>query len=246
MKRFRWRIILGLTLVLASAAIYWLQVWLCRRPGDTFFYTLQDFAFLPIQVLLVTLVINEMLILRERAALHRKLNMVIGAFFSEVGTSLLKLLSRFDAGSSEIAPLVIVNADWSDRDFASNSMLIRRRDYAIDSRRGDLAGLRSALVEKRVVLLRLLANPSLLEHESFTEVLWAISHLAEELELRTDLTSLPDSDYDHLSGDIQRAYSRLLSEWVLYARHLKAEYPYLFSLVIRTNPFDPQASPIVK
>jgi len=29
-------------------------------------------------------------------------------------------------------------------------------------------------------------------------------------------------------------------------RHLKKEYPYLFSLAVRTNPFDPRASVEVK
>jgi len=27
-----------------------------------------------------------------------------------------------------------------------------------------------------------------------------------------------------------------------YMKHLKKEYPYLFSLAVRTNPFDPGAS----
>lgn len=28
-------------------------------------------------------------------------------------------------------------------------------------------------------------------------------------------------------------------------KHLKESYPYLFSLAVRTNPFDPAASPVV-
>jgi hypothetical protein len=28
--------------------------------------------------------------------------------------------------------------------------------------------------------------------------------------------------------------------------HLKINYPYLFSLAMRTNPFDRQASPVIK
>ena len=38
----------------------------------------------------------------------------------------------------------------------------------------------------------------------------------------------------------------LLAEWIAYVRHLKAYYPYIFSLVIRTNPFDPNAAPEIK
>ncbi len=45
----------------------------------------------------------------------------------------------------------------------------------------------------------------------------------------------------HLSGDIRRAYSILITEWLAYMKHLKSDYPYLFSLAVRTNPFDQTA-----
>jgi hypothetical protein len=28
-------------------------------------------------------------------------------------------------------------------------------------------------------------------------------------------------------------------------KHLKEDYPYLFSLAVRTNPFNPDASPVI-
>jgi hypothetical protein len=34
-------------------------------------------------------------------------------------------------------------------------------------------------------------------------------------------------------------------QWLDYLRYLKTNYPYLFSLAIRTNPFDEKASPVV-
>jgi hypothetical protein len=38
----------------------------------------------------------------------------------------------------------------------------------------------------------------------------------------------------------------LVLEWVSYMRYLKEHYPYLFSLAMRTNPFDAEASPVVR
>ena len=38
----------------------------------------------------------------------------------------------------------------------------------------------------------------------------------------------------------------LIAEWIAYMRHLKSDYPYLYSLAVRTNPFDPNASAEVK
>ena len=100
-------------------------------------------------------------------------------------------------------------------------------------------------VEKREIMLRMLENPTLLEHETFTELLRAVFHLSEELEAREDFSGLPASDLAHLTNDVKRAYAMLASEWLDYAKYLKDSYPYLFSLAMRLNPFDLQSSPLV-
>ena len=102
------------------------------------------------------------------------------------------------------------------------------------------------LKAKREHLLHLLENPNLLEHESFSELLWAIFHLSEELDHRQDLYQLSNSDYLHLVGDIKRAYLLLIVQWLDYLQHLSDNYAYLFSLAIRTNPFNPEASIEIK
>jgi len=74
-------------------------------------------------------------------------------------------------------------------------------------------------------------------------LLWAVFHLMEELFYRKDVLRLSDRDYDHISGDMKRAYILLIYEWLSYMKHLKDNYPYLFSLAMRTNPFDLNAVP---
>ena len=81
----------------------------------------------------------------------------------------------------------------------------------------------------------------LLAHDTFTEMLWAVTHLLEELGRREDLMHLTESDLDHLSGDLARAYRALAVQWVGYMEHLQKQFPYLFSLAVRTNPLDPDA-----
>jgi hypothetical protein len=120
--------------------------------------------------------------------------------------------------------------------------VLSNHDYKIDSRIGDLKGLQAFLISKREFLLGLLENPNLLEHDEFTELLWAVFHLAEELSHRPTVEGLPETDYNHLSGDIRRAHRCLVREWLSHMEHLKNDYPYLFSLAVRTNPFDPNAS----
>ncbi len=206
---------------------------------------LGNFAFLPIYVLFVTLVIERVIRERERQVIRQKLNMVIGLFFNEVGTDLLRNLTGFLDDPRDLIERLKVTVYWSDRDFKEAASFLARWEQKVDSRTGDLACLRDYLVGKKGALLGLLENPNLLEHEAFTDLLWAVSHLLQELEARKSLTGLPDTDLNHLSGDIQRAYTYLLREWLIYMQHLKADYPYLFSLAVRMNPMDPEARPEV-
>jgi hypothetical protein len=246
MKHIKWQTTLGGSLVALSICIYFIQIEIFRTPRDTFFYLFQDLAFVPISVLMVTLIIDQLLRVREKRALLKKMNMVIGAFFSEVGTTLLKSFANFDLHYEKIRRNLIITSDWSEEDFSIVRKRLREYDYNIYSEKGDLENLKDFLVGKRDFLLRLLENPNLLEHESFTDVLWAVFHLTEELASRTNVRGLPDTDYKHLSADIKRAYISLISEWVTYMKHLKVDYPYLFSLAVRTNPFNPDASPEVR
>jgi len=241
MKRLNWQLVLGLSLIALSALIYLFHFAIFRDAHHIFIYMVGDIAFVPIEVLMVTLIIHRLLTEREKRSMLKKLNMVIGAFFSEVGTHLLKSLYDFDAHAETIRKDLIVATKWSKKDYSRTLKHLAGYDYSIDSRGSDLVALKSFLIEKRNFLLGLLENPNLLEHESFSELLWAVFHLTEELASRKGFKDLPKTDLDHLSGDIKRAYVLLISQWLHYMQHLQADYPYLFSLATRTNPFDPQA-----
>jgi hypothetical protein len=242
MKRLRWQIIFGFTLVILSAAIYTIHYFFFRDAHHIFIYLVGDIAFVPIEVLFVTLIIHRMLRMREQRAMLKKLNMVIGAFFSEVGQDLLKLFVRYDPNSDELRNQLLVSSEWSRGDFLLVKGRVMSRNIVVDPEKADFEELRGFLNEKRGFLLTLLQNPNLLEHESFTQLLWAVFHLTEELVLRKNIKKTGSTDLDHLSGDIRRAYGLIIIEWLQYTEHLKADYPYLFSLAVRTNPFDPAAT----
>jgi len=245
MKKWNWRVKLGIGLVLLSAYLYLIHWIIFEDVHHIFIYLLGDIAFVPIEVLLVTLIIHELLSAREKRSMLQKMNMVIGSFYSEVGTTLLESFTDFDPGSEQIREELIPSNEWDDEEFARVSTRLKSYDCEIQSQRGELEALRNFLVGKRNFLLGLLQNPNLLEHDTFTDLLWAVFHLTEELAHRKDLKQLPETDYEHLAGDIKRAYGLLISEWIDYMKHLKSDYPYLFSLAMRTNPFDPKATPEV-
>lgn len=245
MKRWHWPVILGASLVALSAILYLVHYLVFGDAHHIFIYMVGDVAFVPVEVLLVTLIIHRLLNEREKRSRMEKLNMVIGAFFSEVGTELLTMFSDFDPRLEEIRKSLVVRGDWTDQEFDSVNRRLRKYEYGIEVSRVDLESLRSFLMLRRDFLLRLLENPNVLEHESFTEILRAVFHLSEELTKRKSVKRLPESDFQHLAGDMRRVYVQLVHVWLDYMRHLKGNYPYLFSLAMRTNPFDETASPVV-
>jgi hypothetical protein len=246
MKRFSWQAILGIFLILSSSILYLIHFVIFRDAHHIFLYLIGDIAFVPVEVLLVTLVIHHLLSEREKRAKLEKLNMIVGAFFSETGTKLLTLFSDFDPKLDEIRKNLIITQSWSNQQFTDVHRRLRKYDYNVDCQMNDLQNLKSLLIGERDFLLRLLENPNLLEHEAFTQLLWAIFHLLEELAYREHFRSLPKEDYEHLTNDVKRAYALLSQQWLDYMKHLKGNYPFLFSLAMRTNPFGQNASPVIQ
>ena len=242
----RWKIAWFIILLLLSIIFYVIHYAIFRDAHHIFLYLIGDIAFVFIEVLLVTLIIHQLLSDREKKARLNKLNMIIGAFFSEVGTKLLKDLSDFDISADNIKEKLAECKKWPEKDFINAGKRFSQYEYKIDYKGKSLTGLRSLLADKKIVLLSLLQNSNLLEHESFSDLLWSVFHLAEELEAREDIENLSSADCNHIAYDIKRAYVLLISEWLNYMNHLRTDYPYLFSLAIRMNPFDPDAVPEIK
>jgi voltage-gated potassium channel len=183
---------------------------------------------------------------REKEKRAQKLNMVQGLFFGEIGTSLIEMFVKSDPNIDALRQKLIVTGEWSRKDFASISSALKRYDFKVDPEAVDFGEIRSLLEGHKALLLRLLENPALLENESFTELLRATFHLNAELLSRKNLATLPSSDKAHLAGDVKRVYALLVDHWLIYVEHLKQNYPYLFSLAMRTNPFDSEATPEVR
>ena len=246
MKVADWEIKLGVILICITLTVYSLKFIILQNPGDTVNYIFNSLGFLPMNVLLVTVVLNKLLSVRSRKDKLDKLNMVIGTFFSEVGSGLMSKLSSGDMNIEEIRKELNIKSDFSEEDFERVRKNIKSHSFTVDISKIDVISLESFLSGKRDFMIRLLENPVLLEHEDFTELLRAVFHLEEELQCRDDFTCLPFTDFAHLNGDINRAYGKLVFQWLDYMSHLQERYPYLFSLMIRTNPFDRDASPVVK
>ena len=246
MIRWSWKVtialvLVGLSLVLAVLHFLWFHdAWTLS------FYLALDILFVPVQVLLVTLIIERFLNEREKQTLMKKLNMVIGAFFSEVGSALIRQLTGSCAEAPDLAERLDVQGRWKAKEYRDARRFAESYECRLVLNSEWMTSLRGFLLEKRQFMLALLQNPNLLEHDRFTDLLWAVCHLTEELEARADLAGLPAGDLQHLSGDARRAYSLLIREWLRYMEHLQESYPYIYSLAVRLNPFKPNAKAVIE
>ncbi len=241
-----WTFRIALVLVLASALSYTLHYFIFRDVHHIFIYMIGDFGFLFIDVLLVLLIIERLLASREKKSILQKLNMVIGTFFSEVGMELLRCFNEFVENAEQLESEILINPHWDKKKFREAQSKAAAFKYSIVFDVEGLERLRDFLKKNHSFLVRLLENPILLENQRFTDLLWAVFHLSEELNFRESLRNLPDGDIAHLKGDLRRAYSKIAAEWIGYTEHLKEKYPFLFSLAARINPLNPKASPIVQ
>ena len=228
--------------MLASSVIFYaLQILIFNRAHETVYLIFQDLAFLPVHTLIVVVILEKLLKRIERQTTLKKLNMAVGVFFTEAGTELLGMFSGFDQTRQDVMNWLKIGFNWTDGDYAVARKRLSEFDFKTDAREGSLDDLQAFYSRKQPAIMKLLENPNLLEHESFTDMLLAVSHLGEELAMRKDMTQISEKDTDHLSIDIRRAYAALVAEWLGHMQRLKKEYPYLYSLAVRTNPFNPDS-----
>lgn len=217
-------------LFLLSACIYAVQVVVFGAPRDTLFYLFQDWAFLPVQIALVTVVVGRLMADRERRERAEKTNMLASSFFSDVGAAVMRMLLERTVNACDVAPLLKVQAGWDEKRYAEAAVAVREVPLDVRMEAQDLCALRDLLAERHLALLVIASNPVLLEHEEFTDMLWALFHLSDEFAYRSDLEHTSQPELDHLNDDASRALRMILVNWLGHMRHIGDEYPYLFSI----------------
>lgn len=230
----------GIFLIILSVGLHSLHYYIFRDLKHIFVYLLGDLAFIPLEVFIVTMVIDQLLEKRERQDRMRKMNMLIGLFFQEMGLVLLKTFAKSDPNYKELKTLCKIQSDWTPKQFRALEQDLLRVKKTVDIQQIDLSALRTFLADEKQLMINLIANPSLLEHETFSELLMAVSHLGEELALRENiLKKYPNYDNsEHLSVDMERVYGHLMVQWISYIEHLKTDYPFLFTTALISNPFE--------
>lgn len=238
-----WKFKFSILMIILIIIIYGSNILILKDPEHVISYIWTHLGFIPVDILLVAFLLDEIISKKEHEAVLEKLDMLMGTFFSEIGNDLIGMLSTANKYKADTEYLKSINS-WTEEDY--NKRLKNFDEKAIDfkaelsgeEREEFLNNLRDLLISKRELLINFMNNSNLLEKDEFTSLILAIFHLDEELEHRTDLSNVRDADFNHLNGDMKRIYSKLIHEWIYYLSYLNKHYPYMISLAIRTNPFD--------
>lgn len=243
-----WERRLVAALLCASVLIYAVKFLVFGDSGEsnTLSYIFNSLGFLPINILIVTLIINRLLTMRAKREQQEKMKMVVGIFFSEAGYALLKLFVACDPSADALRRVLAVQMSWTPEDFAGAVRQAGRMPMLACPTAGDLVQIRDLLRTHHDFLLRLIENPLLLEQSLIPKLLQDLFHLEEELSARGDIAALPQTDILHLGGDVNRVYGSLVSVWLDHMEYLSRYYPYLLSLSIRKSPFAPDADVVVR
>ena len=138
--------------------------------------------------------------------------MVVGAFFTEVGNFLLAYFSTHDPQQKNLSAELKFDGKWDDSKFEQLKSNLKSYSFSIQTNEDILKELYKFLQQNGVFLLRLLENPHILEHKSFSDLLLASFHLCEELQSRKMFADLPVTDHQHLAIDIKRVYKLFVNE----------------------------------
>lgn len=247
----KWKIKFSILMVILIIIIYGSNYLVLGDGEHIISYVWTHLGFIPVDILVVAFILDEIIERKEKEAMLEKLDMLMSTFFSEVGNELISQLSDANKYKTNTENLKSIK-DWDDKDYENklkelkNTTIDFQANIAPEDREEFLRNLRELLSNKREFIINLINNPNLLEKEEFTELINAILHLDEELEHRKDLSLVADTDFAHLNGDMHRVYNKLIYEWVYYLRYLNKHYPYMIALIIRTNPFDEDAEVYVK
>jgi hypothetical protein len=242
MKPTKWKTLFSIKLIIASIIIYILHYLIFKDSHHIFIFLLEDIAFIPLEVLFVSLVIHKFMDNKEKELILEKLYILIGVFFNEVGNQVIKEITPAVNSKNNVCNSFfddkILNEDVTDKEFNKYINTIKNTETDIQIKNIDIKKLANFLEEKRSFLINILQNPMLLEHDAFTTLIRYLFYLGDQLSHHLNCDCLEEDDLKIVKKEIEKLYPLLLYEWYNYIKHLKADNEYVFSIVLKNNPFN--------
>lgn len=155
----------GVMLILLSVALHALHYFIFGDLKHIFVYLLGDIAFIPLEVFLVTLVIDQLLERRDKEKRLKKMHMLIGLYFQELGFNLLRHIVFADENRRDFQGVCAIGQDWKASDFRKLEKWLIERKLEVNPRKMDYDALYDMLSSQKLLMINLISNPTLLEDE---------------------------------------------------------------------------------
>lgn len=228
MKKLKHYFIISIILVVLSAIMFLIHYLVFGQAVNTAYYSLMNLCFIPINSLVVTIILESLIDYKAKQERMEKLNMLVGIFFTEVGSKLMHLIISADNNAK--------NYIVSFEDLSKVKSQIDKHDYKINMDDINIEAIKSVLVQNSNLFINLISNENILQHEIFTDLIMSVIHLRDEIIfMENDIHG--ELDKRHLENDIIRVYKNITIQWVYYLEYLNKFYPFLYNNAIRVNPF---------
>ena len=154
-KRLSWKLKFSILMVLLIIIIYGSNYLVLGDAEHIISYVWTHLGFIPVDILLVAFLLDEIIERKEKEAMLEKLDMLMSTFFSEVGNELINQLSTVNKYKASTENLKSIK-NWEDKDYEnklnelkSSTVDFSAIDMGLEDREEFLENLRTLLVDKR-------------------------------------------------------------------------------------------------
>lgn len=226
-----------LLLLCASALLYAIHYLIFRDLHHLAIFGLHELAFVPLEVILVTLGLDQLVEKTHREEARSKVSIIETLYFNESGGTMLRYLISFDPDAARLRELLQVTQDWHSSDFRQAIRQLKSYPFLLDLDRIDFFGLHYHLSQRHEYYRSMLENPALTQSEAFTEMIMKIYLLWEELDGRTNLYQLPEKDRNYLAELLHEIYRELTEYWLDNVYNHSIHNRFRLHRAIESNPF---------
>ncbi len=226
-----------LLLLCASALLYAIHYLIFRDLHHLAIFGLHELAFVPLEVILVTLGLDQLVEKTHREEARSKVSIIETLYFNESGGTMLRYLTSFDPDAARLRELLQVTEDWRSSDFRQAIRQLKSYPFLLDLDRIDFFGLHYHLSQRHEYYRSMLENPALTQSEAFTEMIMKIYLLWEELDGRTNLYQLPEKDRNYLAELLHEIYRELTEYWLDNVYNHSIHNRFRLHRAIESNPF---------
>ncbi len=214
-------------LLLISICLYGIQIMIFRDPATTEFYLLQDLAFMPITIIIATIVVGEILNEKEKRERESNTRMLTSTFYTQVGASFMNMLIQASENEVEIRNILQKQVN-TEKEIKQMQEEVKQLNCQIHLTEDIYREVTHIVSENRMAILVLSSNPMILEQRSFTNLLWGMFHLEDEFRIRGAYHQLSQEDKAHIAEDLEKVLQLLLLNSIPNAKYLKDTYPHLY------------------